>query len=65
MIDKEKFFLQKYIVTWLMENGLEFAQAMSIVSFSEQTEKCIPQSYIELTFPNYHSDKPNPITENP
>ncbi len=50
MINKEEFELHKSIVEWLMQNGEDFLTAMSIVTYSIDFNKTIPQSYFELTY---------------
>lgn len=49
MIKKDDFEFHKSIIDWMMDKGTPFMEAMSIVSYAEQTEKCIPVAYFELT----------------
>lgn len=48
MINKEDFEFHKSIVDWMMHNGTPFMEAMGIVSYAEQSEKCIPEAYLEI-----------------
>lgn len=48
MLDKEEFILHRSIVTWLMENGSSFLEAMAVVSFAEQMNQSIPVAFINL-----------------
>lgn len=49
MINKEDFEFHKTIIDWMMSKGTPFMEAMSVVSYAEQTEKCIPVAYWDLT----------------
>lgn len=48
MINQQEFELHKSIVDWLREAGVPFLEAMAILSFAIQTDRSIPESYIEL-----------------
>lgn len=48
MINKEEFEFHKSIVDWMMDKGTPFMEAMSIVSYAEQSEKCIPAAYFDV-----------------
>lgn len=48
MINKEVFEFHKSIVDWMMDKGTPFIEAMGIVSYAEQSEKCIPEAYLEI-----------------
>ncbi len=48
MIDKEDFEFHKSIVDWMMNKGVPFMEAMSICSYAEQSDRCIPVAYFEI-----------------
>ncbi len=51
MIKKDEFEFHKSIVDWMMDKGTPFMEAMSIVSYAEQSEKCIPTAYFDVNSP--------------
>ncbi len=51
MINKEDFEFHKSIVDWMMDKGTPFMEAMGIVSYAEQSDKCIPEAYFDMQQP--------------
>ncbi len=48
MINKEEFELHKSIIDWMRSAGVPFLEAVSTVSLATQTERSIPECYMDI-----------------
>ena len=48
MINKEEFEFHKSIIDWLVQNGLTFIEAMTLLSYADQIEKSLPICFYEV-----------------
>lgn len=56
-MNKENFEFHRSIVDWMTSNGITFMQAMIIVSYAEESQKCIPRAYVDLNLDDDLKDK--------
>ena len=62
MINEKEYRLHREIIDWMVQNGMQFMEAVSIVSYSHKTDTCLVDATFDLTYPRYNVQHEEVIT---